>query len=176
MERKTKVKLGIAGMLVVVLGVLVITIAFLAGNSGVASRDDEMNMPKEYDYATAVASNGMELHYLRTRPSNVKLEAVHNNVTAAPFYGINGGFFYQMALLSIAVVNDVPVNDEQEQYGIGMANAKYARGTLVWDGSQDRLSVQVVRQASELVVTDRSRFWAQGGISMSLDRNDLWLN
>ncbi|QMV44963.1 hypothetical protein FPL14_09880 [Cohnella cholangitidis] len=132
-------------------------------------------MPHDYIYGTSVASNGMELHYLRTRPSNIGLEPVHNNVTAAPFYGINGGFFYQDALLSIAVVNDVPVNDTHGSYGVGAKNAKYARGTLVWDGSLDKLSVQVASQASELSVTDRSRFWAQGGISMSLGNDEGWM-
>lgn len=132
-------------------------------------------MPHEYTYGTSVAGNGMELHYLRTRPSNIGLASVHNNVVAAPYYGINGGFFYEDSLLSIAVFNDIPVNKELGQYGSGASNAKYARGTLVWDGALDRLSVQVVRQASELSVTDRSRFWAQGGISMSLDNDEGWM-
>lgn len=131
-------------------------------------------MPRSYEYGTAMASNGMELHYLRTRPSNVEPLTVRNNVAAAPYYGINGGFFYEDALLSVSVVNDAPVQGEPGQYGSGGSNAKYARGTLVWDGALDRLSVQVVRQAKEIEVTDRSRFWAQGGISMSLTRDEDW--
>lgn len=174
MEKKIKVKLGVIGILLVVAAALVITILFVARNNN-GSRDKELNMPHDYTYGTVIPSNGMELHYLRTRPTNVTLESVHNNVTAAPFYGINGGFFYQEALLSIAVVNDAPVNEAKGPYGVGSANAKYARGTLVWDEGSGRFSVQVVRQASELIVTDRSKYWAQGGISMSLDRNEKWL-
>ncbi|CAM3938591.1 hypothetical protein COLU111180_15560 [Cohnella lubricantis] len=136
--------------------------------------DPELDMPFDYTYGTALASNGMTIHYLKTRPSNLSLEAVHQNVTLSPFYGVNGGFFYHEDLLSMAVVNDRPANGEAGGYGSGWENAKYARGTLVWDGSADRLSVQVVRQASELDVTDRANYWAQGGISMSLGRDVSW--
>jgi hypothetical protein len=139
------------------------------------STDEELNMPRNYIYGKVIASNRMELHYLRTRPSNVMLQSVNHNVTEMPFYGINGGFFYQDDLLSIAVVNDKPVNEAVGEYGAGAANAKYARGTLVWDGNTDRLSVQVVSLASELVVTDRLHYWAQGGISMSLRSDEHWL-
>lgn len=135
--------------------------------------DPELDMPYDYTYGTATSAAGMTIHYLKARPSNLTLEAVHQNVTIAPYYGINGGFFYNEDLLSMAVVNDQPVNGEAG-YGSGGENAKYARGTLVWDGETDRLSVQVASQASELTVTDRSRYWAQGGISMSLGRDESW--
>ncbi|MCD9021719.1 phosphodiester glycosidase family protein [Cohnella silvisoli] len=173
MEKQTLFKLKTVGILLPALAAIFVTLFIFSNNN--ERQDDELNMPRDYVYGTAVAANGMELHYLRTRPSNVALESIHNNVTAAPYYGINGGFFYQDALLSIAVVNDLSVNEAESQYGTGETNAKYARGTLVWDGNLDRLSVQVVSRASELSVTDRTRFWAQGGISMSLDRNDHWL-
>ncbi len=175
MEKQTLFKLKVAGIIIPILAALLfLTILLLSGPNG-ERQDPELNMPRDYVYGTAIASNNMELRYLRTWPSNVKPESVHNNVTASPFYGINGGFFYNDDLLSIAVVNDAPVNVAEGQYGAGGANAKYARGTLVWDGGSDRISVQVVSQASELEVTDRTRFWAQGGISMSLDSNDNWL-
>ncbi len=167
-------KLWIGGALLALLtGLILMAIAFSDGDA--KDKDLELDMPRDYIHGIAVASNGMELHYLRTRPSNVKPETVNTNVTIAPYYGINGGFFYEKSLLSIAMTNEIPVNEVDGQYGSGAFNAKFARGTLVWDESLDRLSVQVVRQASELVVTDRTRFWAQGGISMSLDRDDLWL-
>jgi len=130
--------------------------------------------PYSYSYETAIASNGMELHTLKTKPSNVTLTKVNNNVSLTPYYGINGGFFYEEALLSIAVVNSIPVNGASGDYGNGAANSKYARGTLVWDGSADQLSVQIVRDASELKVKDNTRFWAQGGISMSLVEGVDW--
>ncbi|WP_231586764.1 hypothetical protein [Paenibacillus sp. E194] len=50
----------------------------------------------------------------------------------------------------------------------GWENAKYARGTLVWDAAARRYSTQVVRSADELKVSDHSRYWAQSGISISL--------
>ncbi|MFC5468040.1 hypothetical protein ACFPPD_04860 [Cohnella suwonensis] len=154
---------------------LAVLLVFATRGGGNVPKDEELNMPKEYVYTRFVATNGMELHVLRTRPSNVTLQAIDNNVTISPFYGVNGGFFYQEALLSIAVVNDKPVNEAKGTYGAGSANVKYERGTLVWDGATDRLDVQQAGSAEALAVTDRSRYWAQGGISMSLDRDDLWL-
>lgn len=149
--------------------------ALLFANRGPAPEPDpELDMPYGYTYGTASATNGMTLHYLKTQPSNLTLEAVHRNVIRSPYYGVNGGFFYNDALLSMAIVNDRPVNGETGAYGSGGENAKYARGTLVWDGAADRVNVQVVRQASELAVTDRSRYWAQGGISMGLGRDGTW--
>jgi len=171
----TKIRIGIAGITVLGLAAMTAAIFFVVrGIGGGSSGEEEEKMPWEYEYVTTVAGNGMELHYLRTRPSNVVPVSVRNNVTAGPYYGINGGFFYEEALLSIAVVNDEPANGASGQYGAGSANAKYARGTLVWDGALDRLSVQLVRQSEEIRVTDRSRFWAQGGISISLDQDGLW--
>jgi hypothetical protein len=160
-------------MVFLIVAVLSLCILWMAGTTRETS-DSDPNAPHHYTYGKTVASNGMELHYLRTRPSNLKPEIINDNVTSTRYYGINGGFFYQNDLLSIAVVNDVPVNETAGSYGGGKANVKYARGTLVWDGSTDKLSVQVASEASELIVTDRSQYWAQGGISMSLLLGDRW--
>ncbi|MCY7487260.1 hypothetical protein MC059_23180, partial [Paenibacillus alvei] len=46
--------------------------------------------------------------------------------------------------------------------------------TLVWDAAARRYSIQVVRSADQLKVSDRSRYWAQGGISMSLNNDASW--
>lgn len=127
-----------------------------------------------YTYSSETASNGMKLHALLTKPAYVTLETVNDNVTLTGKTGVNGGFFYGSQLLSIGVVNGMPVNREAGEYGSGGENVKYARGTLVWDGAADSLSVQVVRQAAELKVKDHSRFWAQGGISMSLKDDEQW--
>lgn len=150
---------------------LCMTILWAAGSQ--KGRPDP-GMPRAYTYGRIVVSNGMELHVLRTRPSNVVPVIVNANVAQTPYYGINGGFFYQRDLLSLAVVNDIPVYLKKGGYGDGGSNVKYARGTLVWDGTADELSVQVVRQASELRVSDRSRYWAQGGISMRLGDGESW--
>jgi hypothetical protein len=130
--------------------------------------------PHAYTYGTTTTTNGMQLHYLLARPSNLKPQIVNNNLALADYYGINGGFFYQADLLSIAVVNDFPVRRDAGTYGGGQQNVKYARGTLVWDGGLDQLSVQVVSEASALRVSDRSNYWAQGGISMGLAQGEGW--
>lgn len=129
----------------------------------------------QYRYEKLEASNGMILHVLAVRPSNITLEAINENVALAEKTGINGGFFHQGQLLSIAVVNGTAVNGPLNDYGSGGANVKYARGTLVWDGAADALSVQIVSKASELRVKDHTRFWAQGGISMSLGDDEGWV-
>ncbi|RAP76040.1 hypothetical protein [Paenibacillus montanisoli] len=128
----------------------------------------------DYQYKEVKASNGFILHVVKTDPANVTLEAVRQNVTLSDYYGINGGFFYEQQLLSMAVVNGNPVAGENDSYGSGVENTKYPRGTLVWDGAANQLSVQIVSNASELQVTDRSKFWAQGGISMLLGRDEEW--
>lgn len=43
---------------------------------------------------------------------------------------------------------------------------------MVWDNAAGEYSVQVVKWASDLSVTNRSDYWAQGGISMCLDKTD----
>lgn len=165
---------------VAILFLVVVVICWPRGKAGDETQPDpELDMPYAYAYSTVTAMNGTVLHYLLIRPSNLSLQMINDNVTLAPYYGINGGFFYEKSLLSMAVVNDVPVGSSEPiggvmPFGVGAENVKYARGTLVWDGATDKLSVQVVRQASELRVSDRSRYWAQGGISMGLALGDRW--
>ncbi|MFD2328637.1 hypothetical protein ACFSR7_05190 [Cohnella sp. GCM10020058] len=146
------------------------------GRSGLQAKPIP-NPPSHYDYGTATAANGMRLHYLETEPSNVNLAVIRDNVAIAPFYGINGGFFYDSSLLSMAVVDGVPVAGDGSAtggFGSGAENVKYARGTLVWDRVSERLSVQVASKPGELSVSDPTRYWAQGGISMSLGQDASW--
>lgn len=161
-------KLGVPLLLILALA------SVLLWTYGTPPSEENEGVPPAYAYGRAIASNGMTLHFLRTRPADVQPAVVNDNVALSSYYGINGGFFYGTDLLSIAVVNDAPVNGEGGKYGNGGANVKYARGTLVWDGVSDKLGVQVVGSASEIDVADRSRYWAQGGISMNLGRDDLW--
>lgn len=130
--------------------------------------------PRTYTYAGTTASNGVRLHYMRTTPDRIELQAVAANVAETISYGINGGFFYEGDILSIAVQNHRPVKGEPGQYGSGWFNVKYARGTLVWDAAANRLSVQAVRSADELLVTDQANYWAQGGVSMNLQDEASW--
>ncbi|REE69619.1 uncharacterized protein DUF2233 [Paenibacillus taihuensis] len=128
----------------------------------------------EYQYLEEEAANGFKLHVLQTEPSNISLEVVRQNLALSDYYGVNGGFFYDMSLLSMGIVNGQPVGGAKGQYGTGDENTKYARGTLVWDGASNQLSVQIVSKSAELKVKDPLRFWAQGGISMSLGQDAMW--
>ena len=127
-------------------------------------------------YSKCTAPNGVVLHALKASPNDVQLRSCRTNLCNQQTTAINGGFFdfASGALLSIAVQNDVPVKGSRGGYGSGWFNAKYARGTLVWDAAVRKYSVQVVRSADELQVSDRSRYWAQGGISMSLWDDAHW--
>ncbi|MFW5438128.1 hypothetical protein [Paenibacillus apiarius] len=127
-------------------------------------------------YSKCTASNGVVLHYLKTSPNDVQLRANGASVCGQSATAINGGFFdfASGAILSIAVQNDKPIKGKRGGYGSGWFNAKYARGTLVWDAAARRYSVQAVRSADELNVSDRARYWAQGGISMSLGNDASW--
>jgi hypothetical protein len=48
------------------------------------------------------------------------------------------------------------------------------KGTFVYDGAADSLSVQVVAGANDISVTNRNNYWAQGGVSMSLNDDANW--
>ncbi|KIL38258.1 hypothetical protein SD70_27635 [Gordoniibacillus kamchatkensis] len=131
-----------------------------------------------YRFEYAKAANGVALYTIRTTPDNVRLRTIDSNVTATPYFGVNGGFFWEGALLSIAVENGRPLKGEPGDYGSGCYNtgvdSNLRRGTLVWDEAARRFSVQVVTDASELQVTDKLRYWAQGGVSMGLSNETGW--
>ncbi len=127
-----------------------------------------------YEYERIDGADGITLHVIRTKPEYIRLHKIDNNVTLTGIVGVNGGFFWEKQLLSIAVEDDVPVGGEAGSRGSGWFNAKYPRGTLVFDGETEAYSVQVVGDASELAVTDRSHYWAQGGISMNLRDDAGW--
>ncbi|KJB87263.1 hypothetical protein AZ66_14000 [Paenibacillus sp. E194] len=127
-------------------------------------------------YSKCTASNGVVLHALKCSPNDVRLRSCRTNLCNQQMTAVNGGFFdfASGALLSIAVQNNQPVKGSRGGYGSGWHNAKYARGTLVWDSAARRYSVQIVKSADELQVSDRSRYWSQGGISMSLQDDGGW--
>ncbi|WP_189023220.1 hypothetical protein [Paenibacillus albidus] len=165
---------------VLALGVLVVVIILLAGllRSDMLFMDKSNpeafdGLPQRYTYLEA-GKDQVKLHMMSVKPEDVRLRADKTPLRQIAAFGINGGFFYGEDLLSIAIMNDQPVNGAQRAYGSGWFNAKYARGTLVWDGVTGAFSVQVVSSAEELTVTDRSRYFAQGGISMNLQHEALW--
>lgn len=131
-------------------------------------------LPHAYAYYETTADNGVKLHALAASPEHIELRAADRPLGDYHAYGINGGFFYNDAVLSIAVNDDRPVQGAAGDYGSGWFNAKYARGTLVWDAVSGRFSVQVVSAATELTITDRGRYFAQGGVSMKLRDDAGW--
>jgi hypothetical protein len=153
--------------------ILVLTI-YLLSRLSVSSTFQPKLISNNYVYEQFAADNGISLHIVRTEPENIHLQFIDNNVSATDIVGVNGGFFWEKQLLSIAVHNDQPVIGTRGALGTGWFNAKYARGTLVYDANADKFSVQVANDAGQLIVTDRSQYWAQGGISMNLRDDDGW--
>ncbi|WP_379153795.1 hypothetical protein [Paenibacillus sp. sgz5001063] len=131
-------------------------------------------LPHAYSYLQADSSGKVQLYMMSAAPADIVLRSVVSPLRPVAAYGINGGFFYGSDLLSVAIMDDRPVNGVQRAYGSGWFNAKYARGTLVWDGASGSMSVQVVSSGDDLSVTDRGHYWAQGGISMNLQHDELW--
>lgn len=130
--------------------------------------------PHAYTYSKLDATNGVELHVLKTRPENIALKAIDKNVTETGLYGINGGFFYNGDMLSITVTNHLPAKGEANDYGTGWYITDVPRGTLIWDEALRAFHVQIVKHAGELKVTDRNHYWAQGGVSMKLGDSMGW--
>ncbi|WP_155985676.1 hypothetical protein [Paenibacillus gorillae] len=86
--KKTAAVVAVMAAVIVGAGIL-----FFVMMTALQAKSDRMeDFPSSYTYATATSAGGMELHVLATKPSNVTLTAIHNNVSISPFYGINGGF------------------------------------------------------------------------------------
>ncbi|MFE4713863.1 hypothetical protein ACFRAM_23685 [Paenibacillus sp. NPDC056722] len=131
-------------------------------------------LPHAYTFRETESSGKVALHMMSLSPDRVVLRPAGVPLRQIAAYGINGGFFYGKDLLSIAIMNDNPVSGGRHDYGSGWFNAKYARGTLVWDGAKRQFSVQVVSSGDELAVSDRNHYFAQGGISMNLEHEEQW--
>lgn len=132
-------------------------------------------MAYDYTYGTATYG-GVKLQYIKTSPLKVRPTYLNpaTSVPASKKYGVNGGFFYESSIISIAVVNDVAVTGIYQDFVGGWVNDKYARGTLVWDGKARKYEIPILESASDIKVSDRSNYWAQGGISMSLQDDSGW--
>lgn len=161
------------------LSLLLITLTFLAATVAVIANlqleaPDRRMTSSNYTYETIQGRNDVVVHVMRTDPEFLKPIMINNNVIAAGIYGINGGFFWDRSVLSIAIDNGKPVNGNVNEYGSGWINEKYSRGTLVFDRITGKLTVQAVSSADEIEVMDRDQYWAQGGISMSLSDQLNW--
>lgn len=131
-----------------------------------------------YTYSQVTASNGVVLQSIKTSPNSVYMKNLEGGSTipGQSSDGINGSFFDFKTgdLVTIAVNNDIPVAGNKNDYGTGYANVGYDRGTLVWDSREQQFSVQIVRSAAEILVINRSQYWAQGGVSMTLGNDATW--
>ncbi|WP_042203379.1 hypothetical protein [Paenibacillus camerounensis] len=164
----------LSSALLVMLVLLIVLAAALLNKADMPAQEAFSGLPHNYEYLEAESPGKVQLHMLAVVPEDIMLRADGLPLRQIAAYGINGGFFYGTDLLSVAIMNDDPVNGVKGAYGSGWFNAKYARGTLVWDGAAGTLSVQTVSSGDELTVTDRGRYWAQGGISMNLQHEELW--
>lgn len=132
------------------------------------------SMREEVKYFQLTADNGVVLHVLQTEPGNISLNTINDNVVRSGISGINGGFFWENQLLSIAVMDGMPANGSPKEYGSGWFNIKYARGTMVYDRVTRKIDVQQAASVDDLQITDRTKFWAQGGVSMKVDDERRW--
>lgn len=92
-------------------------------------------MAYDYTYGT-LSANGITLRYIKTGPSRVAPTFINPTrpLGSTGYYGINGGYFnLTMKILSIAVVDDLPVSGVAGDIEGGWANQNYDRGTLVFD-------------------------------------------
>jgi hypothetical protein len=162
----------------VLTGLLLVIAATVASIALLVAKDSRQEvfsgLPHSYTYQELVSPGKVRLHMMSLSPQNVILRPAGVPLRQIAAYGINGGFFYGNDLLSIAIMNDQPVSGARNDYGSGWFNAKYARGTLVWDGAARQFSVQVVSSGDELAVNDRNHYFAQGGISMNLGNEEHW--
>ncbi|MGK9250261.1 hypothetical protein [Paenibacillus humicus] len=76
---------------------------------------------------------------------------------------------------SVAVNNNVPINGSFNTYGSG-GTQDVERGTLVWNDSTRAYFIQQTKKGdqSTLWVGWNDKYWAQGGISMSLQDDSGW--
>ncbi|OAB47178.1 phosphodiester glycosidase family protein [Paenibacillus antarcticus] len=133
-------------------------------------------IPEGAKYFQKTDDNGVILHVLQTKPSNISLNSINDNVVRSGTNGINGGFFWENHLLSIAVMDGMPANGVPKAYGSGWYNVKYARGTMVYDRVTRMVDVQRAASVEDLHLTDATKFWAQGGVSMNLKDESGWYN
>jgi hypothetical protein len=133
-------------------------------------------IPTGTKYFQIAADNGVVLHVLQTKPSNISLHSINNNVVQSGKEGINGGFFWEDQLLSIAVMDGIPANGNPKEYGSGWFNVKYVRGTIVYDRVTGMVDVQKATSVDDLHMTDPTKYWAQGGVSMNLKDESRWHN
>lgn len=133
-----------------------------------------------YTYSKVTASNGVVLHTMKGSPVDLKLHSkakllqIKDILDDGWLYGINGGFFDKPS----ETIVSISLKDGKSIAANGHANAKYARGTLIWDNKAKKFYCkQLQTQAQvEALVSDKANYWAQGGISLALGKSESdWL-
>ena len=144
----------------------------LSGNTVVGAATPEPLYGFSSTDVTIDSGETIALNTIETPASNIVLQANDGTVPSsdAPA-AVNGGFFLPSGeILSIAVNDNTPVSGPPGEDFIGLANDRTSRGTLYWDGETNTAGVEVVSNVDQLTnITDRSNYWAQGGISMALN-------
>lgn len=127
-----------------------------------------------YTYSKVIASNGVVLHTMKGSPVDLKLHTTGKTVPikeildAGWLYGINGGFFSSGTILSISIKDGKSIGPDGQQ------NAKYSRGTVIWDNAAKKFhcaQLQTKAQVENLITT-KTNYWAQGGISLALGKSE----
>lgn len=75
------------------------------------------------------------------------------------------------------VINDYPLKPSLSyggRYNVGDDSNSLDKGTIVYDGADDIVTHQIVDQYTDIAVVKRRSYWAQGGISMTLNNDSNW--
>ena len=129
-----------------------------------------------YTYSKVTAQNGVVLHSMKGSPVDIrlhsrgKLESPKSILDSGWLYGINGGFFNvsNKQLLSISLKNGSEITAG------GSSNARANRGTLIWDNKAKKFYCKQITTKTqvEALVSDKTNYWAQGGVSLALRQSD----
>ncbi|WP_019909399.1 hypothetical protein [Paenibacillus sp. HW567] len=130
----------------------------------------------------AVNGKSIVLHVISAPAKNITLVTINSKVPDQNnYYGINGSFYILPPdngdLLSISVVNDYPLKPSLSyggRYNVGKNSISMDKGTIVYDGADDIVTHQIVDDYNDIAVVKRRNYWAQGGVSMSLNNNANW--
>lgn len=137
-------------------------------------------MAENHYYKTGTY-NGLLLHMIRTKASNITLKNLRckQSLKESGYYGVNGGFFNLPSspknpgrVISLAKIDgDVVGPDEKD----GNSNNWNGGGIIVWNGRQlSALFNEPNTDASDIPGTSARGTWAQGGISFWLGYSDYY--
>ncbi|RAU95532.1 hypothetical protein [Paenibacillus sp. YN15] len=126
-----------------------------------------------------VNGKSITLHVISAPAANVTLKTINSKVPdQSNYWGINGSFYAGNGdLLSISVVNDYPLKPSFSyggRYNVGDNSNSLDKGNIVFDGAENNVNHQITDRYTDITVVKRGNYWAQGGISMSLNNDANW--